>query len=630
MKSTYRVFGEGKLSIASKTFTMMHQLSAMTVLAAVLLAYPNEAIRTNVRNGPSVRREGVLPASFDYVVLGGGIGGSVVANRLSASGRYTVLLLEEGTQAEDDPTVSIPFRWDTTVGSRLDRNDLMAPVEPIVTYDLNKRHLASGKALGGTSTINTQMYVRGNSLDYDLWAQQVGDEWNSTNVLEYFTRAETSSRYATNPQYHGDAGPLHIGPGGYEPVEDELLVRACQALNISFIDDWNGAEQINSPRGSVGFHELTVFNGTRQTAFGSYIQPILNRANLWVQDASFVTKINFDTEKRATSVVWFDLQTSEVHTTFVAREMIVCLGALRSPQLLLLSGIGNATELHALGIPIVHDLPGVGKHLQDHVVTTASWSVDRDTFPTPVGSVPDTAAWNLYERNRTGVLASISARTNFFLRTKFQPAGDPRPDIQIIATTPSGNRLFALAYLLQPRSLGHVTLASRDPKDPPLAQLNLFSDPHSHDVHALMEGIRLVDKIYGTPPMHNTGFASFGNLSDDEQFKRYLFGSSSTPANSNSGQHLTGTCKMGVDSMAVVDARLRVRGVLGLRVADASIMPSITSGNTQAPVYMIGEKAAQMILDDASLSSGAACPSLAFLLSMLVVLAPFISVRSSH
>jgi choline dehydrogenase len=572
----------------------------LIVCLIVVLYFQSSDCRTNVRNRPSVRRLDKLPSTFDYIILGGGTGGSVVANRLSASGHFKVLLLEEGTNVEDDPLVSVPYNWATTVGSYLDRNDLIGPKEPMVTYSLKNRPLASGRALGGTSTINTEMYVRGNPLDYDKWADQVGNDWNYTNVLPYFKRAETSSRYATNPIYHGNMGPLHIGPGGYEPVEDELLVRACQALNITFIDDWNGAEQINSPIGSVGFQELTIFNGTRQTAFGSYIQPVLNRTNLWVQDSSFVTKINFNNNKRATSINWYDLETNEAHTSTANKEIIISMGTLRSAQLLLLSGIGNSSELNTLGIPVVHDLPGVGKNLQDHVITTATWSVTNNPFPIPSGSFVDETAWSLYNNNRTGILASIAGRTNFFLRTKFQAVNDPRPDLQIIATTPNGNTLFALAYLLQPKSIGHITLTSRDPKDRPIPQMNYFSDPNSHDVNAIMEGVRLVDKIYSTFPMHNTGFSSFSNLSDDDQFKRYLYGSNYSPANTNTGQHLTGTCKMGTDSMAVVDSRLRVHGVTGLRVADASIMPSVTSGNTQAPVYMIGEKPAQMILDDVS------------------------------
>ncbi|CAF1201344.1 unnamed protein product [Rotaria sp. Silwood1] len=275
------------------------------------------------------------------------------------------------------------------------------------------------------------------------------------------------------------------------------------------------------------------------------------------------------------------------------------MGTLRTAQLLLLSGIGNFTKLNALGIPVIQDLPGVGENLQDHVLTTVTWSVNNNPFPVPLGSVVDEAAWDLYNHNRTGILASVKARTNMFLRTKFQSAADPRPDVQVIATTPSGNSLFALVYLLHPHSVGHITIVSRDPNDRPIPQMNYFSDPDSHDVNVIMEGIRLVDQIYSTTPMHNTGFSSFNNLSDDSEFKRYLYGSRYSAANTNSGKHLIGTCKMGTDPMAVVDSRLRVRGVLGLRVADASIMPSITSGNTQAPVYMIGEKAAQMILDDA-------------------------------
>ncbi|CAF3674044.1 unnamed protein product [Rotaria sp. Silwood1] len=419
--------------------------------------------------------------------------------------------------------VSIPYHWDITVGSSLDRNDLIGPNEPVVTYNFNGRQLASGKALGGTSTINAEMYVRGHSLDYDRWAEQVGDEWNYANVLQYFKRAETSSRYATNPDYHGNTGPLHISSGGYEPVEDELLVRACQAFNITFVNDWNGAQQITSPLGSIGFHELTIFNGTRQTAFGSYIQPILNRSNLWIQDSSLVTKINFNNYKQATSVDWYDLETKEAHTSLTSKEIIVSMGTLRTAQLLLLSGIGNFTKLNALGIPVIQDLPGVGENLQDHVLTTVTWSVNNNPFPVPLGSVVDEAAWDLYNHNRTGILASVKARTNMFLRTKFQSAADPRPDVQVIATTPSGNSLFALVYLLHPHSVGHITIVSRDPNDRPIPQMNYFSDPDSHDVNVIMEGIRLVDQIYSTTPMHNTGFSSFNNLSDDSEFKRSMF-----------------------------------------------------------------------------------------------------------
>ena len=570
-----------------------------SVWLCIVLIFVKYASTANI-NRLNIRRHTSLPSRFDFIIVGGGTSGSVVANRLSASGEYTVLLLEAGRHVEDESLVSIPYNWDKTVGSSFDRNDLMDSDEPFVTYDLNKRHLSSGKALGGTSTINTEMYIRGNPLDFDLWAEQVGNDWNYTNLLPYFKRIETSSRYQTNPDYHGDKGPLHLSSGGYEPAEDMLLVNACLALNMTFIDDWNGAQQINSPSGSVGFHEFTIFNGTRQTAFSAYILPVLDRSNLWVQDSSFVSKINFDsTTKRAVNVNWYDFETNTAHTTSAAKEIIISMGALRSPQVLLLSGIDNSTELNQLDIPVVHDLPGVGENLQDHVITTALWNVDNSNpFPIPPESVVDSTAWDLYNHNRTGVLASISARTNFFIRTKFQSSNDSRPDIQIIARTPSGSSLFALAYLLQPRSRGRVSLVSRDPTDAPRVQMNFFSDSDSHDVKVLMEGIRRVNEIFSTPPMRNSGFASFANLSSDDEFKNYLFGNQYSSGNSNSGFHFAGTCKMGNDSMAVVDARLRVRGIAGLRVIDASIMPLVTSANTQAVAYVIGEKGSQMILDD--------------------------------
>jgi choline dehydrogenase len=571
------------------------------VLLTVVLSFEYVATnKTNMRNGPSVRRNSSLPSTFDFIILGGGIGGSVVANRLSASGQYTVLLLEAGTNVENEPSVSIPYNSNSNLLSSLDRGYMMGPNEPVVRYDIRQRYLPSGRALGGTSTINAQLYVRGNPLDYDIWAKQVGSDWNYQNLLPYFKRAETSPRYATNPTYHGNTGPLHLGPGGYEPAEDMLIVQACQALNMTFVDDWNGAQQITSSLGSVGFHEFTNFNGIRQTAFGAYIRPVLNRNNLWVQDSSLVSKINFDiSKKRAISVDWYDLETREAHTTSAKKEIIISLGSLRSPQLLLLSGIGNTTELNKFDIPVIQDLPGVGENLQDHVTTTFLWNVDSSSpFPIPPGSIVNEAAWNLYNYNRTGILASSNTRTNVFIRTKFQPANDSRPDIQAITRTPSGTSSWVLVYLLQPHSRGRITLASRDPTDAPIVQMNYFSDPTSHDVNTLMEGIRRVDQIFSTALMHNSSFYSFANLSDDVEFKNYLYGNNPSGANSKSGNHVTGTCKMGIDSMAVVDPRLRVHGVVGLRVIDASIMPFITSGNTQAPVYMIGEKGAQMILDD--------------------------------
>jgi choline dehydrogenase len=224
------------------------------------------------------------------------------------------------------------------------------------------------------------------------------------------------------------------------------------------------------------------------------------------------------------------LETREAHTTSAKKEIIISLGSLRSPQLLLLSGIGNTTELNKFDIPVIQDLPGVGENLQDHVTTTVLWNVDSSSpFPIPPGSIVDQAAWDLYNYNRTGILASSSSRTNVFIRTKFQPANDSRPDIQVIIRTPNGTSLWALAYLLQPHSRGRITLVSRDPTDAPIAQMNYFSDPASHDVNTLMEGIRRVDQIFSTAPMHNSGFSSFANLSDDVEFKNYSSRQKSRP-----------------------------------------------------------------------------------------------------
>lgn len=545
---------------------------------------------TRTGPAPTIRRSGKLPSKFDFIIVGAGTAGCVVANRLSANPRVNVLVIEAGGYYDDVDLVSIPINWDLTPYSPLDWSMLNEGIEPVVSFGDDQKHIAAGKALGGTTVINTMMYVRGNHEDYNAWNMP---GWSYEEVLPFFKKAETSPRYYEQPDgqtYHGNNGPIKIGPSGWQPQEDMLLVEAANNAGLPFNPDWNGASQIG-----VGFHEHTIDNGKRVTSFGSYLKPVLNRKNLWVMDRSLVHRIIFTQKKNkppvASSVVFVDNLDGSTHTVSAKKEIIISAGALKSPQLLMVSGIGPADELQRIGVPIVKDLPGVGQNLHDHPTTSMLWFTGVGA--PVVNGTADQAAFDLYLSTHTGIVASITARTNFFFRSDY--AVDSRPDGQIIVTPP-GFATFNLVYLNRPRSRGSLKLFSADITDGPRVTANYYS--HPDDLLAMMDIMNKTAQILRQPPVlasapQNDAY----NMSSEEALRNYIL------SNTGSGYHFVGTCKMGpsTDPMAVVDAHLRVYGVNGLRVVDASIMPEITSGNTQAPTYMIGERAAAFILSDNNL-----------------------------
>jgi choline dehydrogenase len=549
----------------------------------------------------SPRRGGHLPHSFDFIVIGSGPGGSPVAARLSENPNYNVLLLEKGSDMSNYDTVNAPRHWDITTTSQADRVTMVdIHNEPVVSWTEYEGRVSLGVGLGGTSLINSQVIVRGNANDYDRWATLYNATgWSYNEVLPFFKKLENNpTKYALNPDYHGNSGPLHVSPGSEHYSQDQALVNAAVAAGFPYNPDHNGPQQITSTRGSISYHDLAIDGGMRQSAYQSYILPNLNRPNLWVYDSAFVTKINFDDHNRVVSVSWIDSLNGGVSkTSFVTREVILSSGAIQTPKLLQLSGIGPGAYLDTLGISVVADRPGVGENYQDHVITNlgaAGMSVGW-----PPADTPD--AWNQWLVNKTGPYSSIGGMTVMFLRTKYQDEeNDPRPDIEVIGLAPSDAGVFGCVYITNPKSRGQVRITTADPFANPLPTGNYLSDPR--DIKHLCEGLRMLASIYNQmSPNPLYYYYAPSNMSDDSVCSYWLTGAQPwTTGHSNTGDHWSGTARMGDrnDPMAVVDSRLRVIGVSGLRVADASIFPEIPVGNTQTPTYMVGEKAAAMILED--------------------------------
>jgi choline dehydrogenase len=578
---------------------------AILVVSAIASSSTNHFPYKGASGYFSPRRDN-LPRHFDFIVIGSGAAGSVVASRLSEDPSNSVLLLERGYDTSNKQLLDVPRRWDRTAVSFADHfTSVDFRNEPVVNWNENKGRVSSGIGLGGTTLINTMMFVRGAADDYNKWESDFGATgWSWNGVLPYFKKMETNPhKFAINPAAHGNNGPLHISPTTEAPHEDLIVVQAAAEYGIPFKPDHNNGNQLSNAIGGVSFHDFTIFNGTRQSAYKSYIVPHLNRRNLYVVDSAIVTKINFDRQKRAVSVTWFDKLNNEAVTSRARKEIILSAGALQTPKILQLSGIGDAALLDSLDIDVVSNRTGVGRNLMDHAISNLG--VTDTGVPTPTDNLLNTETWNEWLANRTGPFSTTGSRLVLFLRTKYQnQTGDPRPDIQVIGGFP-GPSIRAALYVLHPKSRGSVLLTSNDPFEDPLPIANAYVDPRDIDVHC--EGLRILYRIYqkiNPNIVINLGPTA---LFDDASCSIFITGSG-TPvvagpsilANSNTGQHFSGTARIGrpTDAAAVVDPRLRVIGVTGLRVADASVFPAITSGNTQAPSYMVGEKAAAMILQD--------------------------------
>jgi choline dehydrogenase len=451
--------------------------------------------------------------------------------------------------------------------------------------------MPQGRVLGGSSAINYMIYMRGNRGDYDQWAREGNEGWAYEDVLPYFMKAESNQTFSDH--YHGRAGPLTVA--SHPPLNPlvERYLAAAQEVGIPFNPDFNGEVQEG-----CGPMQATIRNGARCSAADAYLHPVRSRPNLTVLIHAHATRLRFS-GTRVTGVEY--LRFGVVEKAEAACEIILAAGALRSPQLLLLSGVGPKVELQRLGIHVRRNLLGVGKNLQDHLHTRVRCEI---TQPLTFGPLPEelkAAALQEYEVNRSGALASNFLEAGAFVKSHPEET-IPGLQLFLLMTLPpdypeggATNRhgITFTAYVNQPRSRGEVTLASANPLDRPIIDPNYLSDPD--DVRCAVAGVRwnlgiLYSKAFDD--IRGEEVAPGCKLRSDEALESFVRRTASTT------WHLTGTCKMGQDDMAVVDSRLRVHGIEGLRVVDASIMPTIVSGNTNAPTIMIAEKAVEMINQD--------------------------------
>jgi choline dehydrogenase len=521
----------------------------------------------------------------DFVVIGAGSAGCAVAARLSEDPATRVVLLEAGGE-DRNRWIHIPLGFGKTFADP--SVNWCYETEPDPGAADRRVFWPRGKVLGGSSSINGMVYIRGQAEDFDHWRQLGNTGWSFDDVLPYFRRSEHQVRGAD--QFHGAGGPLCVSDVARHPI-CEAFIEAALKAGFARNDDFNGASQ-----DGVGYHQTTTRNGRRCSTAVGYLRPAMRRPNLRVITEALTEKILFD-GNRAVGVNF--RRGGEVHTVRAVREIIVCSGAVNSPQLLLLSGIGPQQHLAEFGIPVVTHLPGVGQSLQDHYSAPIKLKALQ---PVTVNDVMLSNAKKLkaglqYYVTHTGPLAMISSPAALFARTR---PGLASPDVKCSISPFSADRpqdglhkwsgFTMIAYQLRPDSRGEIKLKSADPADPPAVHPNYLSA--ETDQQTLVAGLQLCRQLLASPelaPFIASEFQPGLDIQGDAALLDYARRRGGTV------YHPTSTCKMGTDAMAVVDPELRVRGIEGLRVADASIMPTVVSGNTNAAAIMIGEKLADLV-----------------------------------
>jgi choline dehydrogenase len=515
--------------------------------------------------------------TYDYVIVGAGSAGCVLANRLSEDPDVRVLLVEAGGPDAGD-SIHMPAAWGALFRTEVDW-DYSTGWEP---HCNNRRiYQPRGKVLGGSSSTNAMVYIRGHRTDYDDWRDRGCEGWGFDDLLPYFLRAEDNARGAS--AWHGVGGPLPVTDSVVTPITATALDAAI-AYGLPATPDFNGAEQ-----DGVGAYQLTVRDGRRASTAACYLQPAMARPNLTVETHVHTLGLRLDAG-RAVGVVGGRLGE---HLVFGAeREVILCAGAFGSPQLLLLSGIGPADELAAFGIAPVVDLPGVGRNLHDHPGAGSVHAIDGQDSLFGAMSEQNLARY----ADGDGPLTSSGIEAGGFVRTRDGlEAADvqlffvPQPLLQEGLAPAPGHGISLAACLLKPLSRGRLTLLSPDPTAKPSIVHNYYE--HPNDLRSMVAGVRMTMEIAATDSLASRiteQLVGPASRRDDDIV-------ASIRANSQTTYHPVGSCKMGIDELAVVDPQLWVRGVEGLRVVDASVMPAVPRGNTNAPTIAIAEKAADLI-----------------------------------
>jgi choline dehydrogenase-like flavoprotein len=526
-----------------------------------------------------------MRTEFDYVIVGAGAGGCAVANRLSADPAVRVLVLEAGSR-DWSPLIHVPVGF-----TKLTSPSVNWGFETIPQSQLNGRAMwyPQGRTLGGSTSINAMIYIRGQAQDYDRWRELGNVGWGYSDVLPFFKLAEHNERLAD--EFHGTSGPMNVTEQAQHNELTKAFVRAGQELGLRFNPDFNGAGQ-----DGVGYYDVTQRNVRRESAATAYLHPVKSRKNLSVVTHAVAEHLLIE-HGRAVGARY--RRGDRLEVARAAREVVLCGGAINSPRLLLLSGIGPADELGALGIRVQHDLPGVGRNLQDHldVYLTA------ETAPVSFNESDRAHRVVLYGLEylvyKAGPLTACVCEAGAFVKSAPEV---PTPDIQIHCLPAyvidhgrvrvRGHGMTINTCNLRPKSIGSVSLRSSDPSAPPAIDPNFLGDPHDWELS--MAGFE-----WGRELLRSSELGAYikrehmpgASVQTQREIRDYIKQWCKTD------YHPVGTCKMGSDDDAVVDTSLRVRGLAGLRVVDASIMPTLISGNTQATSVMIGEKGAHHILE---------------------------------
>ena len=535
-----------------------------------------------------------MAPTFDYVIVGGGTAGCVLAARLSEDPNNQVCLIEAGGEGRD-LLIRLPAGVVAMMpGKPLKINNWAFETTPQPGLMNRKGYQPRGKALGGSSAINAMLYVRGNREDYDEWASLGCTGWAFKDVLPYFIKTENNERGAS--ALRGNQGPLQVSNQKSPRPISKAFIKACADQGIPANDDYNGPEQAGAFLYQVTqFHDKDK-NGQRCSAAAAYLHPVMSRKNLTVLTGAQARRILFEGKKAVGVEYQQGGQIQEVHAR---REVLLCGGAFNSPQLLMLSGVGPEAELKRHQIEPVQVLPGVGQNLQDHLDCILSYtSKDKDLFGIGLGAlVTQIGQFLQWKRDGTGLLSTPFAEGGAFFKSSPEVA---RPDLQLhfcISVVDDHARKLHLGYgfschvcVVRPKSRGEVFLNSANPLDAPGIDPKFLSD--ERDLELMREGVKTMRKILQAPALEhyrNKEIYTEG-MQTDADIDAHIRGRADTI------YHPVGTCKMGVDALAVVDPQLRVHGLQNLRVVDASIMPRLIGGNTNAPTFMIAEKAADMIL----------------------------------